>query len=94
MTKLCLVGTVAEDSDLLHLVLVDREDVAFVLEEDDGLLRDQESLVLEFLALPRNVFVGAEFLSVIRAGSVHEAESQHGAEVCLRASIPFLMNSV
>ena len=51
-----LFGAVAENGDLLDLGLVQRQQLAFVLEEDDGLLRHQAGLVLEFLALPGNIF--------------------------------------
>ena len=84
-----LVGTVTEHGDLLHLALVDREDVAVVLKKHNGLLRHETRLVLVLLRLPRRHVT--ELHIGIGAVSVHKAELQHRPEVHLGAVIQRLL---
>ena len=82
-----LFGPVAEDGDLLDFVLVQGQQFSLVLQEHDGLLSNQKGLVLEFLALPREVLLRAEFLLVIRTFCIHKAQTEHGAQVGLRTLV-------
>ena len=86
-----LFGPVAEDGNLLHLLPVQGQEIPFVLEEDDGLLRDEPGLVLEFLAFPGQVLLRTERLGVIRAFRVQQAQPQHGSEIGFRARVQHLV---
>ena len=87
-----LLRTVAEHRDLLHLLRVDRKDVVLVLQKDNRLLRHQQRLVLELLALPRSHRL-VELHLVIRAVGIHQTQLQHRTQVALRTLVEKLVGN-